>query len=609
MDLARQVLSAAVPADPVLRPDGAAVACTVTRADLAHDRWDRRVRVGDVETDGPADRHPRWSPGGETLAFIRPDHTGVDQVVRWPDGRPLTSSAHPVRQFAWSPTGTALAVLVTVPAGTRPTGSGAPHVASSPAYLRDGEGRHLSASALDVVDLATGDVRRLVQPQRSIGDIAWLDPATLAFTAPFDEHQWRWDLWQVDLDGRLVRRTEHGPWERAACPVALTDGSVLYAGGESGPAHTELHIVGPDGRRRLFPELDRNITIGLPAYPGARPVVDGATVWCTANDGGVSRLWSGWLHDAAPIPRTAPTSVVTGVDARAGQVALTEATIDTPGRLRRLGDISPLWSADTVDVPWTVHELAGPGSGEVPGWLLRSRHAADDAPAPLLVDLHGGPHNVSNGALGPGNLHRLHLALAGWHILLPNYRGSDGYGTAWYRGLEASGGWCSDDVGDVLHAVDAAVTDGIADPARLAVTGYSYGGLLAAALTATDHRFRAAALGGAPVDLRAFSASSDLGPVLCAREVGDPDAADRRAPIRRVGEVRTPTLVFHGADDRRVPVSQADQWYQGLVHAGVACELAVYPGMPHGFVTAGPPSTVLDIGARIADWLQRWTTP
>jgi dipeptidyl aminopeptidase/acylaminoacyl peptidase len=100
-----------------------------------------------------------------------------------------------------------------------------------------------------------------------------------------------------------------------------------------------------------------------------------------------------------------------------------------------------------------------------------------------------------------------------------------------------------------------------------------------------------------------------MGPVLCAREVGDPDAADLRSPIRRVGAVRTPTLVFHGADDRRVPVTQADQWYQGLVHAGVPCELAVYPGMPHGFVTAGPPRTVLDIGARIAAWLQRWTTP
>lgn len=601
------MLSAAVPADPVLRPDGSGVACVVTRADLAADRWDRRVRVDDIETDGPADRHPRWSPDGTALAFIRPDHTGIDQVVAWPDGAPLTTSAQPVRQFAWSPTGAALALVVTVPA-VRATAP-APIVATSPAYLRDGEGRGLSTTALDVVDLTTGEVRRVVPPQRAIGDIAWLDDETIVFTAPFDDRQWRSDLWQVDLDGRLARRTEHGAWERAACPTVLIDGSVLYAGGESGPAHTELHVLGRDGRRRLFPELDRNITLGLPAYPGARPHVDGATLWCTANDRGVSRLWSGWLHDAAPVPRTPLTSVVTGVDARAGQVVLTEATVDTPGRLRRLGDTAPLWPADTIDMPWTVEELAGPGPGETPGWLLRSRHATAGVPAPLLVDLHGGPHNVSNGVLGPGNLHRLHLALAGWHILLPNYRGSDGYGTDWYRGLETSGGWCSDDVGDVLQTVDAAVDAGIGDAARLAVTGYSYGGLLAAALTATDHRFLAAALGGAPVDLRAFSASSDLGPLLCAREVGDPHVADRRSPIHHVADVRTPTLVFHGADDRRVPVTQADQWYQGLVHAGVPCELAVYPGMPHGFVTAGPPNTVLDVGARIATWLQRWVTP
>jgi dipeptidyl aminopeptidase/acylaminoacyl peptidase len=468
----------------------------------------------------------------------------------------------------------------------------------------------LSTAALDVVDLATGAARRVLAAQRSIGDITWLDAETIVFTAPFDERRWRWDLWQVDLDGTLTARTEHGPWERAACPVALADGSLLYAGGESGPEHTVLMIDSPPGeRRRVFPALDRNITIGLPAYPGARPVVDGTTVWCTANDRGVSRLWSGGFDDATPIPRTPLTSVVTGVDARAGQVVLTEATVDSPGRLRRLGDTTPLWPADTVDVPWAVEELPGPGPNETPGWLLRSRHAAAGAPAPLLVDLHGGPHNVSNGVLGPGNLHRLHLALAGWHILLPNFRGSDGYGTDWYRGLEASGGWCSDDVLDVLSAVDAAVAAGIGDAARLAVTGYSYGGLLTAALTATDHRFGAAALGGAPVDLRALSASSDLGPVLCAREVGDPEAADLRSPIRRVGEVRTPTLVFHGADDRRVPVTQADQWYQGLVQAGVPCELAVYPGVAHGFVTAGAPRTVLDIGARIADWLQRWTTP
>jgi dipeptidyl aminopeptidase/acylaminoacyl peptidase len=407
----------------------------------------------------------------------------------------------------------------------------------------------------------------------------------------------------VSFDGTTAVLTEHGAWDRAASPVVLEDGSVVFAGGESGPAHTELRRWADGTTARLVPGFDRNVTIGMPAYPGAKPAVDGGSVWFTANDRGVSRLWSAPIDAAAPEPRTGSDAVTTGVDARAGRVVLTEATITSPGRLRMLDDERPI-IGDHVEVPWTVEELAG----DVPCWLLRSRHALG-GPAPTLIDLHGGPHNVSNGVLGQGNLHRLMLAAAGWHVLLPNVRGSDGHGSAWYRGLEAHGGWCSIDVVDVMDTIDRAVADGIADEDRLAVTGYSYGGLLAAALTAASRRFRAAALGGAPVDLRAFSESSDMGLILCEREVGEQTAADRRSPIHRVGQVRTPTLVFHGADDRRVPVSQADQWYQGLVHADVACELVVYPGASHGFVSAGPPNTVLDIGTRITAWLQRWTTP
>jgi dipeptidyl aminopeptidase/acylaminoacyl peptidase len=597
MNLPIQVLTAAVPSDPVLRADGAAVACVITRGDLTADRWDRCIRVDEHESSGPADRHPRWSPVGDDLLFIRPDAKGVDQVVRWPTGDAITAVAASVRQFAWSADGGSIAVVVAV----RTDGDG-PHVTNVATYLRDGEGRTPSAAALIVVDLASGATREVLPPTLSIGDIAWRDAQTLLVTLPHGDGSWRWDLAAVTLDGVVNVLTDHGPWDRAARPVALDDESVLFAGGASGPAHTELRRWDAGVTTRLVPGLDRNVTIGMPAYPGASPAIDGDTVWFTANDRGASRLCSAALDASEPVVHTDVRAVVTGADARAGNVLLTEATTNSPGRLRLLEDHTGL--GDEVDVPWSVEEL----DGDTPCWLLRSRRTGAD-PAPLLVDLHGGPHNASNGALWQGNLHRLLLAAAGWHLLLPNFRGSDGYGSTWYRGLEAHGGWCSIDVADVMGAVDTAVASGVADETRLAVAGYSYGGLLAAALTTVSDRFCAAALGGAPVDLRAFSESSDLGLVLCEREVGERVAADRRSPIHEVAKVRTPTLVYHGAEDRRVPVSQADQWYQGLAHAGAECELVVYPGMPHGFVSSGPPNTVLDLGARIADWLLRWTTP
>lgn len=597
MNLPVQVLTAAVPSDPVLRADGAALACVITRGDLTADRWQRRIRVGDCESEGPADRHPRWSPIGDDLLFIRPDARGVDQVVRWPTGEAVTTLETPVRQFAWSPDGVSIAVVVSVSIA-----ADGPLVTRRAAYLRDGEGRSPSSAALVVVDVVTGTTREVLAATPSIGDVAWLDAQTLLVTLPHDGRSWRWDLVAVTLDGVVRVLTDHGPWDRSACPVALADGSVLFAGGPSGPAHTGLRRWAAGTTTHLVPAFDRNVTIGMPAYPGARPAVDGDTVWFTANDRGASRLWSTALDATEPVAHTDVPAVVTGADARSGQVVLTEATTTSPGRLRLVSENQPRFGAE-IDVPWTVEEL----DGDTPCWLLRSRRAGA-GPAPLLVDLHGGPHNASNGALGQGNLHRLLLADAGWHVLLPNFRGSDGYGEAWYRGLEAHGGWCSADVLDVLGVVDHAVAAGVADESRLAVTGYSYGGLLAAALTTRSHRFRAAALGGAPVDLRAFSESSDLGLILCEREVGEQAAADQRSPIHEVGKVPTPTLVYHGAEDRRVPVSQADQWYQGLTHAGTECELVVYPGMPHGFVSSGPPNTVLDVGTRIAAWLQKWTT-
>jgi dipeptidyl aminopeptidase/acylaminoacyl peptidase len=597
MNLPVEVLTAAVPSDPVLRADGGVVACVVTRADIVGNRWERRVRVGEQESAGPNDRHPRWSPVGDELLFIRPDHRGIDQAVRWPDGDAVTAFDTPVRQFEWASDGRSIAAVVTMPAS-----AGEPIVTARSASLRDGEGRTPATASLVVVDLATRALRTVLQGQRSIGDFTWSSSDRLSVALPHDDRGWRWDLWSVGLDATATQLTTHGAWERAAAPITLGDGIILYAGGESGPAHTELRMLRDGVATRVFPGLDRNLTIGMPAYPGARPVVEDGVVWCTANDRGVSRLWSGTIDADAPTAHTDDTAVVTGVDARQGKVALTEATFTTPGRLRTLN--GPAWPEEELGVPWEVESMPG----DMPGWLLRSRHAST-GPAPVLVDLHGGPHNVSNGVLSQGNLHRFALASAGWHVLLPNFRGSDGYGTAWYRGLESSGGWCSIDVVDVLTAVDDAIDVGVAAPDRLAVAGYSYGGLLAAALTAATGRFRAAALGGAPVDLRAFSQSSDLGLVLCEREVGDMDAADVRSPIRRVGDVHTPTLVFHGEDDRRVPVSQADQWFQSLVHRGIECELAIYPGMSHGFVSAGPPNTILDLGARIAAWLLKWNTP
>lgn len=307
MDLPLHVLTAAVPSDPDLSPDGDRVACVVTRGDIDLDHWDRKVRVDEQESDGPTDRHPRWSPTGEELFFIRTDSAGIDQVVRWPHGDAVTRGSHSVRQFEWRPDGAAIAVVLTLPQSPA-----SPLVTSSASYLRDGADRTPPRASLAVVEVGSGVEHTLLGDQRSIGDICWASGTRLLVTLPHDDRSWRWDLWELDTEGSRTLLTEHGEWHRAATPMADAEGRVVFAGGESGVAHTEIRMLSNGRCSRLFDRFDRNVTLGLPAYPGARPIWRDETVWFTANDRGVSRLFSGTAGDPAPTPHTDHHTVVTG---------------------------------------------------------------------------------------------------------------------------------------------------------------------------------------------------------------------------------------------------------------------------------------------------------
>ena len=141
------------------------------------------------------------------------------------------------------------------------------------------------------------------------------------------------------------------------------------------------------------------------------------------------------------------------------------------------------------------------------GWLIRDPDAA--GPGPVLLDVHGGPHNAWNGAADPAHLYHQVLAERGWTVLIVNPRASDGYGEAFYAAT--TGAWGVSDAPDFLEPLDALVAEGIADPARLAVTGYSYGGYMTCYLTSRDGRFAAAVAGGCVSDLSSMAGTSDRG--------------------------------------------------------------------------------------------------
>ena len=242
----------------------------------------------------------------------------------------------------------------------------------------------------------------------------------------------------------------------------------------------------------------------------------------------------------------------------------------------------------------------------VQGWLMRDPEAP--TPQPLLLDIHGGPHNAWNGAADSIHLYHQELAARGWAVLLLNPRGSDGYGEDFYRA--ALEDWGESDAQDFLEPIDALVAEGIADPERLAVTGYSYGGYMTCYLTSRDERFAAAVAGGVVSDLVSMGGTSDDAHLLSRYELGgEPWAVGDRygamSPLSRVESVVTPTLVYHGEGDRRCPVGQAQQWYTALRERGVPTTLVLYPDEGHLFILDGRPSHRRDFNRRVTDWVEQ----
>jgi dienelactone hydrolase len=244
---------------------------------------------------------------------------------------------------------------------------------------------------------------------------------------------------------------------------------------------------------------------------------------------------------------------------------------------------------------------------EVQAWLVLRPRARGAAAA--AADVHGGPHNAWNAAADEMHCYHQTLAARGWAILLVNPRGSDGYGAEFYDGVQ--GAWGVADANDFLEPIDELVAEGLADPDRLAVTGYSYGGFMSAWLTGHDDRFKAAVAGGVVSDLVSMYGASDDGALMGRYELGgtpwdEPERYAAMSPITKVDQVTTPTLILHGRDDLTCPVGQAQQWHTSLRDRGVPTELVLYPEASHVFILLGPPSQRIDYNSRVVEWVEQY---
>ncbi|HWC83413.1 MAG TPA: serine hydrolase [Pseudonocardiaceae bacterium] len=644
----RDLADLAVPEQPAISPDGRRIVYVLrtqdTEADRAvHSLWRVGADGGEAAqlTRGTGDGAPAWSPDGRTLAFLRGG--GPAQVWTLPadGGEPAARTTLPLGagRPLWSPDGSRIAFTAPVDTAAadgeddaaRARRATAPIVADRLDYQADGAGfLRTIRTHLHVLDLASGECAQVTEGDWHAGEPAWSPDGTrLAFAAAMAA--------DADLDLRSAAYTVAAGGGRpelagfadgVAAAVSWTaDGqTLLVVGGVHGPA-------GPMGLYRLpasgaadIPAaelinlagpLDRNVMPGSPAYPGALPTLVGEDVLFCVRDRGCSHLYRAGVDGGAPrLVLGGADRVVSGLSVAGSRAAVVLTTATSFGEVVTVDLASDKETTHTehganlADVEWFAREsrqFTISDGTKVEGWLIRDPDRA--GPLPLLLDIHGGPHNAWHGAADEVHLYHQELAAQGFAVLLVNPRASDGYGLDFFTA--ATGAWGEADAKDFLEPLDILVAEGIADPDRLAVAGYSYGGYMTCYLTGHDTRFAAAVAGGVCADLTSLAGTSDAGHFLAAAELGaipwrDPARTAELSPFSQVGEVRTPTLIIQGDSDLRCPVGQAQQWHTALREQGVPTRLVLYPGGSHLMIISGPPSHRIDFNQRIVDWVRRY---
>jgi dipeptidyl aminopeptidase/acylaminoacyl peptidase len=274
----------------------------------------------------------------------------------------------------------------------------------------------------------------------------------------------------------------------------------------------------------------------------------------------------------------------------------------TPGKAEKVSGFNAGWDEVLVIQPEIVTYTSFDGT-KIEAALLKPWDYQKGTRVPLIVLVHGGPSGVWSDRFNAwGQL----LAQRGFAVLYPNIRGSLGYG---YDFLVANRrDWGGGDFKDVMAGVDFMIEQGIADPDRLGIGGWSYGGYMAAwAVTQTD-RFKASVSGAPMTDL-----ASEYGTEMAGINaydtwyMGTPyenlNLFQERSPVTHVKNVKTPTLLLTGENDLTDPIGQCQQFYRGLKRYEVETEYVVYPREGHGIREE---KHRIDLLNRILAWFEKY---
>lgn len=627
--------------DPQISPEGEWIAYAVSRQDLEEDVWRTRVWMvpaggGEAvamtteEDSSSYTPRPRWSPDGKYLAFLSTRKGDKAQVWRFSrqggDAIQLTDTAQSVKAFEWSPDSSQMLLLLKDPTPqelqAKEQGDDYEEETAPPWVIDRQQFKTDYVGYLDrrrthiyLLETDSGEITQLTSGDYDDSQPAWSPGGSrIAFTSNRTENpdsNYNTDIWVVSSDpektpGKLTQITKSAGAD--ASPAWSPDGKSI--------AHTTtvrpdaydydfqyLAVSSSNGGRTevLTSELDRQAF--SPQFSR-----DGRRIWFLLEDGGeqnLARIKAG----GGKIERiVSGRHVVSGF--RGGSRGKLAVLISKPhlptelfslnnGKLKQITFINQevldkVQLGDVANVQFNSRD-----GTEVEGFVIKPPGFTEGKRYPAILNIHGGPQSQYD--YGFHFLAQLYAA-NGYLVIHPNPRGSTGYGQEFCLGIWQD--WGGPDFDDVMAAVDDAIERGWADPDRLGVGGWSYGGILTNHVITKTDRFKAAITGASEV-LYVANYGHDMYQRWWEYELGlpwEPEARERYerlSPFNKVDRVVTPTLILGGEEDWNVPIINSEQLYLALKRLGVETQLIVYPGEYHGIDT---PSYRKDLYQRYLKW-------
>jgi dipeptidyl aminopeptidase/acylaminoacyl peptidase len=645
--------------DPQVSPDGQWVAYVVSTVDTKEDKSNTHIWL--VGYDGKNDRQitfsqdsesaPRWSPDGKYLSFTssRPGKTKGNQV--WlldrsgGEAYQLTELKGRLQGYEWSPDSTRLALVVGDPDPDAPDPAATPTPGTPPKppkpividryhYKQDVQGYLLSGrhTYLYLFNVATKKLDRLTKSKWDESSPSWSpDGARIAFMSNHADDPDRdpaAQLFVADAQPGVVEKQLTTPANRAsrARPEWSPDGKwIVFLEGDEKKygAYSMEHLLfvsteaaavaGTTGaadvsaatptRVKAVEDLDRGVS-GLRFDNDGQSldalVTDDRSVYpvrVTRNT--VTRLLNPPIVISSLTNGGGHTVVLSSSDTKPTEVYAMEGAA-----LRQLTHqndalMSELAIAQTEEVNFKSKD-----GTEVHGLLTYPVGYAKGSKVPLLLRIHGGPNGQDAHSF---SLERQWFAANGYAVLAVNYRGSSGRGQNYSRSIFAD--WGHYEVEDLEAGVDHVIKMGVADPDRLGVGGWSYGGILTDYMIASDTRFKAATSGAGTAFTVAFY-GTDQYIIQYDYEIGPPWNAKAwetyvkiSYPFLHADRIKTPTLFLGGERDFNVPVQGGQQMYQALRSLGIETQLVIYPNEFHGIQR---PSYVRDRYERYLAWYDKY---